>query len=89
MTIRYLSQGLERVERRTHINPEMAISASEITFKVETALYPTGQQIRPSGPLGVSRQCQIIRKLANERRLAESGDERGKVSEKKNMRQIR
>jgi hypothetical protein len=41
MVIRYVSQGLERVERRTHINLGMAISVSEITFKVKTALYPT------------------------------------------------
>ena len=53
MVIRFVSQGLERVER-THINLGMAISMSEITSKVETALYPTGQQLRPSGPLGES-----------------------------------
>jgi hypothetical protein len=33
MVIRYVSQGQERVETRTHINLGMAISVSEITSK--------------------------------------------------------
>ena len=39
MEVKYVSQ--ERVERRTYIDLRVAIPASKIALKVETALYPT------------------------------------------------